>query len=125
MNHYARFTSNLNCSRSRCPLEFQVGWSATKPKTWALRTMEYQFAALPTCLVLVCTAVAMAQEDPKSIVATAVRQNGYECNEPQSVKPDPNHTAPDEKAWIIHCENATYQVKFMGDRGAEVELISE
>lgn len=87
--------------------------------------MEHQFSALLACLVSFYTAVAMAQEDPKSIVATAVRQNGYECNEPQSVKPDPNHTTPDEKAWIIHCKDATYRVKFMGDRGAEVELIGE
>jgi hypothetical protein len=67
----------------------------------------------------------MAQEDPKDIVATAVRQNGYRCEEPQSAKPDPEHSAPDQKAWIIRCKNASYRVRFMGDTGAEVEPIGE
>ena len=78
-----------------------------------------------SCLALVCSEIAMAQEDPIDIVATAVRQHGYECHEPESVRPDPQYTASDEKAWIIRCENGTYQVKFMGDHGAKVEPISE
>ena len=87
--------------------------------------MQHLLPVCLTCVALVCSEMAMAQEDPKDIVATAVRQHGYECNDPESVKPDPEHTSPDERALIIRCENGTYQVKFMGDRGAEVKPISE
>lgn len=68
---------------------------------------------------------AAAQEDPKDVVAAAVRQNGYACTAPQEVSADPKDTSPDEKAWIIRCEERAYRVKFLGDRGAEVEPLAE
>ena len=85
--------------------------------------MKYMLAASLLCSALVCAEIVIAQENPIDIVAAAVRVNGYECNNAKSVKPDPEHTTPDEKAWIIRCENASYQVKFVGDRGAKVEPI--
>lgn len=69
--------------------------------------------------------VGLGQEDPKDIIAAAVRQRGHQCTKPESVRPDPDNSSPDEKAWIIRCENATFRVKYMGDRGAEVEPIDE
>ena len=87
--------------------------------------MNKQLLACLSCAVVVCADVAVAQEDPKDIVATAVRQNGHQCDNPQSAEPDPEHSAPDQKAWIIRCENASYRVKFMGDTGTVVEPISE
>ena len=80
--------------------------------------MEVRSLAWLSCLALVGAETAMAQEVSKDIVATAVRERGYECDDPERVKPDPEHTAPDEKAWIIRCESRSYRVKFMGDRGA-------
>ena len=68
--------------------------------------------------------MAVAQEVPVEVVAAAVRERGYDCKQPQSVKPDPARTAADEKAWILRCENATYRVRFMGDRGAEVSRVT-
>ena len=58
-------------------------------------------------------------------MAAAVRQNGFECQNPTDVRPDPEHTEPDMKAWIIRCENRSFRVKFMGDRGAKVEPLAE
>jgi hypothetical protein len=66
--------------------------------------------------------LAIGQEDPKDIVAAAVRANGYACEQPKSVVPDPQDTSPDEKAWILQCEANAYWVKFKGDASVEVEL---
>jgi hypothetical protein len=68
---------------------------------------------------------AFAQEDPKEIVTAAVRQNGYVCEHPESVEPDSKNTSPGEKAWILHCENGAFRVKFMGDTGASVEPLND
>jgi hypothetical protein len=87
--------------------------------------MQYRSLIWLSGFALVFADVALAQDDTKDIVAAAVRQNGFECANPESVKPDPEHSTPEEKAWIIQCGNAAYQVKFMGDRGAKVEPISE
>ena len=95
------------------------------PKPLPSLSLRHLSLAWLSCMVLVYSDVALGQEDPMEIVATAVRQNGYECESPESAKPDPQHSTPGEKAWIIRCENGLYQVKFLGDRGAEVKPISE
>jgi hypothetical protein len=81
-------------------------------------------ALLPIAAVAWADA-GLGQEDPKDIIAAAVRQRGHDCTEPESVRPDPDNASPDKKAWIIRCENATFRVRYMGDRGAEVEPIGE
>jgi hypothetical protein len=75
------------------------------------------------CLALVSAPVAAAQETSKAVVAAAVRDAGYECMKPSSVKRDPKATSADEKAWIIQCEKGGYRVKFTGDTGAKVEPV--
>jgi len=88
-----------------------------------------QRACLALALLIIGAMVwadlGLSQEDPTDIVAAAVRQRGYQCDQPGSAQPDPDNTLPDEKAWIIRCENATFRVKFMGDTGPRVEPVSE
>ena len=67
----------------------------------------------------------MAEKDPKGTLATVLRQNGYQCQEPKSAEPDPAHTTPDRKAWIVQCETGRCRVKFKGARGAEITPIAD
>lgn len=69
--------------------------------------------------------LAYSQESSTEVVAAAVRQQGYACDNPENAEPDANDTSPDEKAWILRCENGTYRVKFTGDTGAKVEPVSD
>ena len=85
--------------------------------------MWLRLSGLLACLVLGFTATG-AQEDAKTVVAAAVRDHGYRCASPESVKPDPADSGPDEKAWVIRCESGSYRVKFKGDAGAEVEPLT-
>lgn len=83
--------------------------------------MTRRLAAWSFPFLLLCAPGAAAQESPTDVVAAAVREKGYECDDPRGLEADPNDTAPDEEAWIIHCENGAYRVKFVGDRGADVQ----
>jgi hypothetical protein len=87
--------------------------------------MAHRFAAVCALSVLLCANFATAQEDPMDVVAAAVRDAGYTCSKPQSAKADPKESTPDQKAWIIRCENGEYRVKFKGDEGAEVVPVAE
>lgn len=87
--------------------------------------MAYRIAACFALSAVLCANVATAQDDPKDIVAAAVRQAGYTCSEPKSAKVDSKESTPDEKAWIIQCENGAYRVRFKGDEGAEVAPVAE
>jgi hypothetical protein len=80
---------------------------------------------LSICITLLINVPSFAQEEPKEIVAAAVRQHGHVCDHPESAEPDPQDTSPGEKAWILHCENGAFRVKFTGDTGANVEPVSE
>ena len=67
-------------------------------------------------------ALATAQETDASIVAAAVRDHGFACEDPVSASRDPADSAPDEAAWILQCKQASYRVKFVGsERKTEVE----
>jgi hypothetical protein len=57
------------------------------------------------------------------IVATQIREQGYDCKEPVSAKPDQDASKPDEEAWVLTCKNAAYRVRLVPDMAAEVEQI--
>lgn len=90
-----------------------------------MTTMKTRSLAWLPLLALLGPAVAAAQESPKTVVAAAVRQAGYLCNQPKSVKADSKRSTPDQRAWIIRCEKGSYRVKFKSDTGAAVEPISK
>jgi len=87
--------------------------------------MQSRFLIPLCCWAILSVDLVLAQESPKDVVATAVRQNGYQCSEPKNIEPDPEDTSPDERAWIVRCQNGSYRVKFMGDEGAQVEPLFE
>lgn len=68
-------------------------------------------------------ALAQALESDTSVIAAAVRQRGFICDDPQPPTPDYETSSPDEPAWLLNCANGSYRVKFMGDTGAQVEPV--
>lgn len=68
-------------------------------------------------------AIAAEEETPKEIIAIQIRRQGYPCENPQSATRDPKHTKPDEAAWILACEDATYQVILIPDMAARVTRV--
>ncbi|TYC64155.1 hypothetical protein FMN50_01490 [Rhodobacterales bacterium] len=77
-------------------------------------------------LTLTGAAVAQATGDlepPKELLAAQVRDQGMTCDSPQSAEKDTLQSAPDEDAWLLHCETATYRVKLVPDMAAEIKKV--
>jgi hypothetical protein len=70
-------------------------------------------------------ASSLEGEDPKDIIAAQLRAQGYACDDPQSATRDQDASGPDEAAWILTCEGATYRVKLIPDMAAKVEKIDQ
>jgi hypothetical protein len=66
---------------------------------------------------------AAEEETPKEIIAIQIRRQGYPCENPQSATRDPKHTKPDEAAWVLACEDATYRVILIPDMAARVTRV--
>lgn len=55
------------------------------------------------------------------IVATQVRDQGYQCNEPTSASRD--QESEGDAVWTLKCANATYRVRLVPDMAAAIEQI--
>jgi len=83
-------------------------------------SLAYRPVALALAVACLCTAGVAAQETTLTILAATIRENGYACETPKQARPDPEHSSPEEKAWIVDCETGAYRVKYMGDRRPDV-----
>jgi len=68
-------------------------------------------------------ALAQASDEAADLVATQVREQGYDCSEPSEATPDPDNSEVGERGWILTCANASYRVRLIPDMAAKVELI--
>ena len=64
-------------------------------------------------------------DDPKNIIAAQIREQGYQCDSPQSATQDMQASRPDEAVWTIVCEAASYRVRLDPDMAAKVERLGE
>ena len=64
---------------------------------------------------------AAAQTDAGALVATQVREQGYECTEPVSAQREGE--ADDDAVWILTCGNGSYRVRLVPDQAAKIEQI--
>jgi len=63
-------------------------------------------------------------EDPKDVLATQLRDQGYACDQPQSAERDVQASTPDEAVWIVQCENDKYRMRLVPDMAAKVERLN-
>jgi hypothetical protein len=73
-----------------------------------------------------CSSQAMAQaadETPKDMIASQVRRQGFACDNPQGATKDQAISRPDEAAWVLACENATYRVRLIPHKAAKIEQL--
>ena len=72
---------------------------------------------------LAATALPVAaQSDAGTLVATQVREQGYECTDPVSAQRDGE--ADDDAVWILTCANGSYRVRLVPDQAAKIEQIN-
>ena len=76
-------------------------------------------------LVVLVAGGAVAQQDPKDIIAAQLRAQGYTCDHPASATRDSGASKPNETVWVLVCEHATYRATLVPNMAAQVELLSE
>jgi hypothetical protein len=64
-----------------------------------------------------------AEEMSAEIIAVQIRDQGYPCDRALSAERDETLSKPDEPAWILKCNNATYRVRLIPDMAAKVERL--
>jgi len=67
---------------------------------------------------------ALAQQDPKEIIASQLRAQGYTCENPQSATRDVKASKPNETVWVVVCDNATYRATLVPNMAARVETLA-
>ena len=102
---------------------FEGGKMVYAGSQWKQKFSKASFLAISITFLM--NSPSYSEEESKEIVAAAVRQHGHVCEHPESAEPDPQDSSLGEKAWILHCENGAFRVKFTGDTGANVEPVSE
>jgi len=82
------------------------------------------FATTLTAAFAVASVVpAGAEEDAKTMIAAQVRGQQHPCGTPEKAVRDKTLSKPDETAWILTCDNATYQVRLRPDMAAEIKKL--
>ena len=84
--------------------------------------------ALASLAVLSGSAIAQTNDsntesEAADLVATQIREQGYDCKNPTSAKRDQKASEPDETVWILTCKDASYRVRLVPDMAADVEKI--
>ncbi len=63
------------------------------------------------------------KEIPPDIIAVQIRRQGFPCGNAKSAKYDASDSVPNEEAWILTCDNASYRVILVPDMEARVERL--
>ena len=69
------------------------------------------------------SAAQAAEEMQKEVIAAQIRKQGFSCDSPLSVERDGESLKPNKAVWVLKCENATYRVRPIPHRAADVERI--
>lgn len=67
--------------------------------------------------------LALAQEDPKTLIAEQVRLQQHDCGTPIEAVRDEALSKPDAAVWILTCDNAKYRVRLHPDMAADIEKL--
>ena len=67
------------------------------------------------------TGTPVAAETLQSMLAVAIRAEGFTCDKPLRAARDAKRSRPDREVWVLKCSNAVYRVTRSPDIAAKVE----
>lgn len=67
------------------------------------------------------TGTPVAAETLQSMLAVAIRAEGFTCDKPLRAARDAKRSRPDRGVWVLKCSNAVYRVTRSPDIAAKVE----
>lgn len=75
-------------------------------------------------LELMPTRVSEARAvNEEAIIAAQIRKQGFACERPLRAEADRERSKPNEAVWVLRCQNATYRVRLIPKKAADVERI--
>ena len=88
--------------------------------------MRPRFLMLAAAISLGASSLAAQTEgeDPRNVIAAQIRDQGFDCDDPQSATQDMQASRPDEAVWILQCKNASYRVRLDPDMAAKIERLN-
>ena len=69
------------------------------------------------------TATANNFEQTETILSAVARKQGYKCLEPIEAIKDPADSIPEEMAWLLRCNNATYKIKLVTHSQSKIKVL--
>jgi hypothetical protein len=67
------------------------------------------------------TGTPVAAETLQSMLAVAIRAEGFTCDKPLRAARDAKRSRPDRGVWVLKCSNAMYRITRSPDIAAKVE----
>ena len=74
-------------------------------------------------LTMVGLSAARADDDALNVLGDQLRLQGLPCKHAQSATPDPDSSRPDERVWIIKCDDVSYRMRLIPNMAAQVEKL--
>ena len=81
-------------------------------------------AAIGFIMAMIGFVVNANAQEVRDSLAAQIRTQGFPCDKPLDATKDTQLSKPDEAAWVLKCENATYRIRLVPDMAAKVERIS-
>jgi hypothetical protein len=75
----------------------------------------------PTVRAQQATGTPVAAETLQSMLAVAIRAEGFTCDKPLRAARDAKRSRPDRSVWVLQCSNAVYRVTRSPDIAPKVE----
>lgn len=92
---------------------------------WILIASAYAVLVATVSVVVVSDrTVAMTSENAKTIVAVAVRRQGFPCKQPTSAQRIAENAKPHKSTWMLRCSGASYKVRFIPDMRPDITTIN-
>jgi hypothetical protein len=64
-------------------------------------------------------------EPPMDLLASQLRDQGFECKNPKKAKEEPKESAPHETVWLVDCDDASYRMTVVPDLAAKVQKLDK
>ena len=69
------------------------------------------------------TATANNFEQTETILSAVARKQGYKCLEPIEAIKNPADSIPEEMAWLLRCNNATYKIQLFPHSQSKIKVL--
>ena len=89
--------------------------------SWSHILITLLMFAIPCVSLKPNLSVAQNAEDAKDVIATQIRSQGFGCYEPITAERDLLASTPDERVWLLQCEEGSYRIRLIPHMAAKVE----